>query len=49
MKRQMNICIANSPINSDGYYSWQFDNETENGQDGYAGCFGVAIDKFQLC
>ena len=45
----MNICIANSPINSDGYYSWQFDNETENGQDGYAGCFGVAIDKFQLC
>ena len=38
-----------SPINSDGYYSWQFDNETGNGQDGYAGCFGVAIDKFQLC
>lgn len=38
-----------SPINSDGYYSWQFDSETGNGQDGYAGCFGVAIDKFQLC
>lgn len=37
-----------SPIVSDGYYSWQYDNETGNGQDGYAGCFGLAIDKFQL-
>ena len=32
-----------------GYYPWQFDNEVGNGQDGYAGCFGLAIDKFQLC
>ena len=31
-----------------GYYPWQFDNETGNGQDGYAGCFGIAFDKFQL-
>jgi N-acetylmuramoyl-L-alanine amidase len=30
------------------YYPWQFDNETGNGQDGYAGVFGVAFDKFQL-
>lgn len=37
-----------SPIVSDGYYSWQNDNEVGNGQDGYAGCFGLAIDKFQL-
>ena len=38
-----------SPVVSDGYYSWQFDNERGNGMDGYAGCFGLAIDKFQLC
>lgn len=31
-----------------GYYPWQFDNEVGNGQDGYAGCFGIALDKFQL-
>lgn len=31
-----------------GYYPWQFDNETGGGQDGYAGCFGIAFDKFQL-
>lgn len=30
------------------YYDWQYDDETHNGQDGYAGKFGVAIDKFQL-
>lgn len=36
-----------SPVNS-GYYPWQYDNETGNGQDGYAGAFGVAIDRFQL-
>ncbi len=36
-----------SPINSN-YYSWQYDNETGAGQDGYAGCFGVPIDRFQL-
>lgn len=32
-----------------GYYPWQHDNETGNGQDGYAGAFGVKIGKFQLC
>lgn len=36
-----------SPVNGN-YYSWQYDNETGNGQDGYAGCFGVAMDRFQL-
>lgn len=36
-----------SPVNGN-YYSWQYDNETDNGQDGYAGCFGKAIDRFQL-
>ena len=36
-----------SPVNKD-YYDWQFDNETDNGQDGYAGSFGKTIDRFQL-
>ena len=31
-----------------GYYAFQHDNETTNGQDGYAGLFGKAIGKFQL-
>lgn len=31
-----------------GYYPWQFDNEVGNGQDGHAGVFGVAFDRFQL-
>lgn len=30
------------------YWPWQYDNETGNGQDGYAGAFGTAIDRFQL-
>lgn len=29
-------------------YSWQYDNEKGNGQDGYAGAFGVNATKFQL-
>lgn len=37
-----------SPVNGN-YYSWQYDNEKTNGQDGYAGDFGKAIDRFQLC
>lgn len=36
-----------APVNG-SYYSYQYDNEKTNGQDGYAGCFGQAIDKFQL-
>ena len=36
-----------SPVNG-AYWSWQYDNETGNGQDGYAGAFGQAIDRFQL-
>ena len=30
------------------YYPWQYDNETSNGQDGYAGMFGKAIGKIQI-
>ena len=36
-----------SPVNGN-YWSWQYDDETDNGQDGYAGCFGQAMDRFQL-
>jgi GH25 family lysozyme M1 (1,4-beta-N-acetylmuramidase) len=36
-----------SPLNRD-YYSYQYDNETDNGQDGYAGCFGRQIDRIQI-
>ena len=36
-----------SPVNR-GYYPWQYDNETTNGQDGYAGYRGIKIDRFQL-
>ena len=34
-----------SPIKTSACYDWQLDTETTNGQDGYAGNFGVAIDK----
>jgi hypothetical protein len=30
------------------YFDWQYDAEKGNGQDGYAGCIGQAIDRFQL-
>lgn len=30
------------------YYDWQYDNEKNNGQDGYAGVIGKAIDRFQI-
>lgn len=36
-----------SPVNKE-YYPWQYDNDKGNGQDGFAGCFGQAIDRFQL-
>ena len=29
-------------------YPWQYDNETDRGQDGYAGLFGVSATKFQI-
>lgn len=44
-------------INTSGYkrakyrvnnYEWQYDNETSNGQDGYAGIFGKNVLKFQI-
>lgn len=36
-----------SPVNG-SYFDWQFDVETTNGQDGYAGDIGRTIDRFQL-
>lgn len=36
-----------SPING-SYYSWQYDNEIGSGQNGYAGCYGIPFDRFQL-
>ena len=36
-----------SPVNK-GYYSWQKDNSTADGMDGYAGAPGVAIDRLQI-
>lgn len=30
------------------YYSYQTDDSTDNGQDGYAGVYGVPIDRFQI-
>ncbi len=36
-----------SPLNGE-YYSYQYDNEKLNGQDGYAGTFGKSIDKLQI-
>jgi GH25 family lysozyme M1 (1,4-beta-N-acetylmuramidase) len=32
-----------------GYYPWQYDDQTTDGQDGYAGSFGREIGKLQLC
>ena len=36
-----------SPIDR-GYYDWQYDDETTGGQDGYAGSFGMTIDRLQI-
>lgn len=36
-----------SPVKR-GYYPWQYNNEMGGGQDGYAGAFGVPMDRFQL-
>ena len=36
-----------SPANGN-YYSWQFDDKTDTGQDGYAGSFGTEIDRLQI-
>lgn len=37
-----------SPTNSSTFYDWQIDTETGNGMDGYAGAFGVAMDKLYV-
>lgn len=36
-----------SPMNGN-YWPWQYDNEKDDNQDGYAGSFGQAIDRFQI-
>lgn len=36
-----------SPLNGD-YFDWQYDNQTSNGQDGYAGQIGNSIDRLQI-
>lgn len=36
-----------SPINKN-FYPYQKNAQTKNGQDGYAGSFGVAIDRFEI-
>lgn len=36
-----------SPVNH-AYYDWQYNDDVNNGQDGYAGEYGVPIDRFQL-
>lgn len=36
-----------SPVNRD-YYSWQLDNDVTPKMDGYAGAFGIEMDRFQL-
>lgn len=36
-----------SPLKGN-YYSYQYDNEKTNGQDGYAGDFGTSIDRLQI-
>lgn len=36
-----------SPVNNN-YYPWQYDTETTNGQDGYAGGIGGTISKLQV-
>ena len=37
-----------SPMNTSAFYDWQYDTNTDNGQDGYAGAFGVAMDKIYV-
>ena len=43
-----NFPISVSYTHLDVYKRQQYDNETGNGQDGYAGAFGNAIGKLQI-
>lgn len=49
--KKMGYCLKAkyrvSPVNKP-YYDYQFDTETTNGQDGYAGSFGKSIDYLQI-
>ena len=36
-----------SPLKGN-YWSWQYDNEKDDSQDGYAGKYGESIDRFQI-
>ena len=44
LKARYRVSVLNTP----NYYSFQYDTETSNKQDGYAGSFGKVIDKFQM-
>jgi N-acetyl-anhydromuramyl-L-alanine amidase AmpD len=35
-------------VNRSAYFAWQSDTDTDNGQDGYAGKIGEAIDRIQM-
>ena len=37
-----------SSMNTSAFYDWQYDRNTDNGQDGYAGAFGAAMDKIYV-
>lgn len=41
------VAYRASDLNNEAFFAIQYDNETSGNQDGYAGLFGVAIDKFQ--
>lgn len=43
----MKIRYRVAPIGKN-FYNYQYDTETTNGQDGYAGSFGKSIDRFQV-
>ena len=37
-----------SPTNTSAFYDWQINTNTDKGQDGYAGSFGVTLDKLYI-
>jgi hypothetical protein len=41
------IAYRVAPIGKD-YYAWQRDDETSQGQDGFAGSIGTKIDRIQM-
>ena len=51
VKKSLGKCLkakyAVSPVKGN-YYSYQYDDETTNSQDGYAGSFGTSIDRLKI-